>query len=202
MKNYLVFFLLLSCTISWAQITPVSNSCGISFNYDNTGNRIRRYVCLNLVGLQYQETTQNEQLTSQLDLAETFKQAGFSEDLETEIEQLEALLSQPATLELDPSKKTTASDAALTKEKLGDLSEFVLFPNPTMSSFSVRGKDLRPQATLSIVSMDGRILRQLLLGEGTDIDVSDLPVGAYLITLVDGSERRASVLVKSDQSTN
>ncbi|MEO1516750.1 MAG: T9SS type A sorting domain-containing protein [Bacteroidota bacterium] len=198
MKNYfmLFFFLLIGWTGLVAQITPGGNNCGINFSYDNAGNRIKRFVCLGSMELQFRETTQTEQLGKSLDLQAMLLDAGYSQELETEIEQLESLLSH--TNDLDLQKTEKAEPLALTDRNFANLSDMVVFPNPAMTSFSIRADGLNPESTLSIISLDGRILRQQILGDGRDIDVSLLAKGAYVLVLVDENQRRVSLLVKSN----
>ncbi|MEO1625762.1 MAG: T9SS type A sorting domain-containing protein, partial [Bacteroidota bacterium] len=189
------FFLLIGWSSLIAQIQPpASINCGISFNYDNAGNRIKRYLCLNNVELQFSTETTEDQLTNTIDLEGPME--GYSDALESEIEKLEALLSQPSNLDL---KSTEDQSVALNDQNFSDLSSMVVFPNPTITNFSIQGEGLNPESTLSIISMDGKILSQRVLGDGRDIDVSSLPVGAYVLTLVDGDERRVSMLIKSEQ---
>ncbi|MEO1518792.1 MAG: T9SS type A sorting domain-containing protein [Bacteroidota bacterium] len=197
MKNYflLFFFLLIGWSSLTAQIQPPSSvTCGISFDYDNAGNRIKRYRCLNNVSMQFSTATTEDQATSVMDLEGTLN--GYSNALESEIEQLEALLSQPSKLDLTSDDKNVV---ALTDDNFSDLSSMVVFPNPTTSNFSIQGEGLHPEATVSIISMDGRILSQRVLADGRDIDVSSLPVGSYVVTVIHKDERRVSVLVKSEQ---
>ena len=166
MKQILLFclFLLTAGPAVLAQINPVPAGCGISFDYDNAGNRIKRYVCVDNIELQFRETTEDGQLTQKLDLEGMLSDAGFSEELEAEIEQLEALLSNPSTLDPQSEKSADQPKLELTKQNFGDLSDMLVFPNPTTVSFSVKGKDLHPAATLSLVDMTGRILLQRLPG--------------------------------------
>ncbi|MEO1628915.1 MAG: T9SS type A sorting domain-containing protein, partial [Bacteroidota bacterium] len=191
MKNYFLifFFLLIGWSSLFAQLQPpTSTNCGISFNYDNAGNRIKRYLCLNNLPLQFSTETTEDQLTNVVDLEESLE--GYSDVLESEIEKLEALLSQPSKLDL---KSVDNQKFTLDDQDFSDLSSMVVFPNPTITNFSIQGEGLSPESTLSIISMDGQILSQRVLGDGRDIDVSSLPVGAYVLTLVDGDERRVSM---------
>ncbi|MEO1518789.1 MAG: T9SS type A sorting domain-containing protein [Bacteroidota bacterium] len=204
MKNYFLLFFL--TFIGWTGLSaqvfpseeplePVSNDCGISFDYDNAGNRVKRYRCLNNLEPAFRtEMTEDGQLVNTLDLERTVR--GYSEVLESEIEQLEALLSQPSNLDLKSNDKSVV---ALTDENFSSLATMVVFPNPTMSTFSIQGEGLNPEATVSIISMDGRILSQRVLADGRDIDVSSLPVGSYVVTVVHDDERRVSMLIKSEQ---
>ncbi|MEO1516761.1 MAG: T9SS type A sorting domain-containing protein [Bacteroidota bacterium] len=201
MKNYflLFFFLWIGWSSLFAQVTPISNSCGINFSYDNAGNRIKRFVCLDNIELQFRKTTEEEQVAKPLDLEGMIAESGFSQQMETEIEQLETLLSQPSALDLQEKEAKKTKALALTDQNYANLSEMVVFPNPTLTTFSIQGQGLHPESTVSIVSMDGRVLAQRTLGDGRDIDVSSLPEGAYLVTLVDKDQRRISMLVKSAQ---
>ncbi|MEO1516757.1 MAG: T9SS type A sorting domain-containing protein [Bacteroidota bacterium] len=197
MKNYFLLFFFLSMGWSglFAQIQPpASVTCGISFDYDNAGNRIKRYRCLFNVDPQFSTETTEDQLTNSLDLEGTLE--GYSNALESEIEKLEALLSKPSNLDL---QSTDDQVVELSSQNFSSLSDLVVFPNPTVESFSIQGEGLNPESTLSIINMSGQILSQRVLGDGRDIDVSSLPVGAYILTLVDDDERRLSMLIKADQ---
>ncbi|MEM9916727.1 MAG: T9SS type A sorting domain-containing protein [Bacteroidota bacterium] len=194
MRKFILFFFLISCSALSAQLTPI-NSCGISFDYDNAGNRVKRYICLENRPMRYTDATADEQATQRLDLQATMAE----EDIEKEILQLEALLSQPGALDLQSSDQPKEQPIALTNQNFSDLSAMLVFPNPTMNSFSISGDRIDPTSTLSIVSMSGQVVLQRLIGDGRDIDVSSLPVGAYMVTLVDKEERRVSMLIKSDQ---
>ncbi|MEO1518785.1 MAG: T9SS type A sorting domain-containing protein [Bacteroidota bacterium] len=202
MKNYFLLFFFLS--ISWnslsAQETPVGEEyCGVNFVYDNAGNRIVRLICLNNVELEYRTTAEEEELGKSIDLEKMMASSDFSEELEMEIEQLETLLSDPQALNLQEKDAKTKEAFPLTDQNFSNLSDLLVFPNPAMTSFSIRAEGLHPEATLSILSMDGRILSQRSLGDGRDIDVSSLPEGAYVLTLVDKTQRRVSMLIKSGQ---
>ncbi|MEO1516759.1 MAG: T9SS type A sorting domain-containing protein [Bacteroidota bacterium] len=195
MKNYFLifFFLSIGCFGLTAQIEPpASVSCGISFNYDNAGNRIKRYLCLENVGMEFSTKVVDGQLNQLLDLEGSLE--GYSDALEWEIEKLEAVLSQPAYLDLELVKRQGVDSD---QQNFSSLSDMVVFPNPTAANFSIRGEDLNPEATLSIISLNGQVLSQRALGDGRDIDVSSLPEGAYVLTLVDGDQRRISMLIKS-----
>jgi len=65
-----------------------------------------------------------------------------------------------------------------------DLAQIKAFPNPILgSSFTVSGmpSDLK---TLQIVSLDGRIIKEISTKNGTEtIDVSELPSGSYFILI-------------------
>ncbi|MEO1518797.1 MAG: T9SS type A sorting domain-containing protein [Bacteroidota bacterium] len=201
MKNYflLFFFLLLGWNSLFAQLEPVSRECGISFNYDNAGNRIKRFVCMTSIDVEFRTTTEEEQASKPIDLEAMIAESGYSEELEVEIEKLEALLSQSSNLDLKADGATKNQLLELTDQNFSNLSDYVVFPNPAMTSFSIRGDGLNPEATLSILGMDGRVLSQRVLGDGRDIDVSSLPEGAYVLTLVDKNQSRVSMLIKSTQ---
>ncbi|MEO1516748.1 MAG: T9SS type A sorting domain-containing protein [Bacteroidota bacterium] len=194
MRNVILFFFFIACTSLSAQLPTSLTNCGIKFDHDSGGNRIKRYICLENRPMRYTDATE-DQATQFLDLQATADEEG----LEKEILQLEALLSQPGALDLQSSDQANKEAIALTDQNFSDLSNMLVFPNPTMSSFSISGEGLNPESTLSVISMDGQILSQRVLGDGRDIDVSSLPVGAYVITLVHKEERRLSMLIKSDQ---
>ncbi|MEO1628354.1 MAG: T9SS type A sorting domain-containing protein [Bacteroidota bacterium] len=198
MKKYLLFFafLLIGSPAIFAQISPVPAGCGIRFSYDNAGNRVKRYVCLTQVELEYDRQGRTVQVSNEIDLEGMLSDIGFSEEMEAEIEKLEALLAQPGALDLltevDKDKKVE-----LTDENFQNLSDMILFPNPTMESFSIKGNGLSPEATVSIVDMNGRVLSQRSLGDGSGIDVSELAEGTYMITLMHKDVRKVSLLVKT-----
>ncbi|MEO1518787.1 MAG: T9SS type A sorting domain-containing protein [Bacteroidota bacterium] len=204
MKNYFLLFFFSS--MGWSglfttafvpekPLTFASEDCGISFDYDIAGNRIKRFLCLGVIELEFRTGKSNDsQLISTLDLEKSLE--GHSATLESEIEQLEALLRQPTNLDLTADDEETIE---LDKQNFSDLSDMIVFPNPTMSTFSIQGEGLHPEATVSIISMDGRILSQRTLADGRDISVYSLPVGAYLVTVVHKNDRRISMLVKSEK---
>ncbi|MEO1516736.1 MAG: T9SS type A sorting domain-containing protein [Bacteroidota bacterium] len=196
MKKYLLFVacLLFASPAVLAQLT----GCGISFFYDAAGNRVERSICLTGLELRYGNQVTEEQLSQSLDLEGMLEEAGFSTSMEAEIEQLEALLSQPTALDLQ-AKSEENKPTALTQQNFQNLSDLLVFPNPTMESFSIRSADLPAEATLSIVDVNGRILSQRALGDGSGIDVSNLVAGTYLVTLVHQNERKIALLVKSDR---
>ncbi|MEO1516740.1 MAG: T9SS type A sorting domain-containing protein [Bacteroidota bacterium] len=201
MKKYLLFFafLLMGGPTIFSQVSLPSNNCGIAFLYDASGNRIKRYLCTGEVELRYKDATQNELLSGTIDLEGMLREAGFSKQMEAEIEQLEALLSQPSSLDsqVEVDEKTTLD---LTEENFQDLSDMILFPNPTRSSFSIQAQGIPAAATLSIVDLNGRILSQRSLGDGRGIDVSYLPEGAYLVTLMHKDIRKLSLLVRASDA--
>ncbi|MEO1626235.1 MAG: T9SS type A sorting domain-containing protein, partial [Bacteroidota bacterium] len=197
MKKYLLFivFLLTCCSSIFAQVNPPLPSCGISFTYDDAGNRVKRFVCVNDTHLRFTEPTQDDQLTQTIDLKATLEDSGYSEEMESEIEKLEALLAQPAALEMATSTENKQL-LELTNQNFGSLSGMIVFPNPTMETFSIQGQGLQAEATVSIVDMSGRILSQRLLGDGSKIDVSALPSGTYMVTLLHKDDRKVALLVK------
>ncbi|MEO1627902.1 MAG: T9SS type A sorting domain-containing protein [Bacteroidota bacterium] len=85
-------------------------------------------------------------------------------------------------------------------ENFQDLSDLILFPNPTMSTFSIKDSGLSPEATVSILDMNARILSQRSLGDGRGIDVSSLPDGTYLVTLMHKDVRKLALLVKTAEN--
>ncbi|MEO1518794.1 MAG: T9SS type A sorting domain-containing protein [Bacteroidota bacterium] len=199
MKNYfsIFFFLWIGWFGAQAQVTPVADNCGVSFDYDDAGNRIKRYYCVDRRRLQFEEST-DEQANRPIDLEGTLAQSPYSVGLEAEIEKLEALLSQPSHLDLQKEEVTENQLIELTDQNFSNLSDLLVFPNPTRTSFSIQGSELHPESTLSIVSMDGRVLTQRVLGDGRDVDVSSLPEGTYLVTLIDKDQRRVCMLFKAN----
>lgn len=205
MKNsfFLFFFLFLMGNGLNAQpkglpTMTLSSNCGITFSYDDAGNRIRRSVCMSRIGLQFEEQLAEGAIQT-LDLEGMIAESGYSQSLEDEINHLENLLSQASELDLKSIDRSKDQQLELTDQHFANLANMVVFPNPTMNSFSIQGDQLNPEATLSIVGMDGRILSQRPLGDGRDIDASFLPTGTYMLTLFDQENRRVSLLVKSGE---
>ena len=56
-----------------------------------------------------------------------------------------------------------------------------IFPNPVSSTFAISGINGFQQ--LSIYSIDGRLVRHDTIGNGQNIDISELPQGLYYVNI-------------------
>ncbi|MEM9917272.1 MAG: T9SS type A sorting domain-containing protein [Bacteroidota bacterium] len=182
-KPFLLFALLL-LVLGSGQAQP----CGISFDYDNAGNRIKRYFCWGVIKTKYKTSGELTEMAPQVDLEKM---------LETEIEQLEKLLAHPKALELSAAEKEQLNSRISSHSNFQNLSDMIVFPNPTVEAFSIQGKDLDPASTVSVVSQKGEVLFQQKLGNGQHFGLSGYPPGTYMVTLVHGQERRVALLVKA-----
>jgi hypothetical protein len=70
--------------------------------------------------------------------------------------------------------------------------QVVLYPNPAGQTITlVVSPELRGSMTAEILSADGRVLQHILpTGINTDITISDLPAGFYLLRWTDGHSRQ------------
>jgi hypothetical protein len=76
--------------------------------------------------------------------------------------------------------------------------DLVIFPNPNHGSFQVKiEKDIHPGAQLKVYDMKGMLLHDMPVSHSLiQLDLSELPVGFYHISVTNGNEYYHSKLVK------
>ena len=76
--------------------------------------------------------------------------------------------------------------------------DLVIFPNPNNGRFNVViEKDLHPEARLKVYDMNGMLLYDIPVNQPYfELDLSELSVGIYLISVINGNEYYHSKLVK------
>ena len=65
-----------------------------------------------------------------------------------------------------------------------------LTPNPVHNSFTLR--NLKEKETLRIYALDGRLMKSVEVSENQMVDISDLPIGLYLVK----TERQTLKMIK------
>ncbi|MEJ7627808.1 MAG: M4 family metallopeptidase [Ferruginibacter sp.] len=76
---------------------------------------------------------------------------------------------------------------------------FVMSPNPAQSSVTLQFDEVMNNATIRISNQQGQVVKQLIMNgsDRTDVNVSDLAAGVYLVNVTSGSFRQLSKLVIS-----
>jgi len=76
---------------------------------------------------------------------------------------------------------------------------FVMSPNPAKSTVTLQFDEVMNNATIRISNQQGQVVKQLLLNgsDKTDVNVSDLAAGVYLVNVTSGKFRQLSKLVIS-----
>jgi len=85
-------------------------------------------------------------------------------------------------------RKITCSET----EGLGETtnSSVILSPNPVHNAFMLR--NLKGKETLQIYALDGRLMKSLEASPNQMVDISDLPIGLYLVK----TERQTLKMIK------
>jgi len=146
--SYILAFLMLP-------IFAGAQNCGINFSYDNSGNRIKKYLCWGVVMLDEEDLTV---------LAE--------EPLKGTVE--------AATAEA----ATARSEASPVAAKINDMSDMAIFPNPTVGLFNIKPKGFEAGDEVFILNGQGQLMKNVLFGNG-EFDISDFTSGVYYIIVVD-----------------
>jgi PKD repeat protein len=76
--------------------------------------------------------------------------------------------------------------------------DLVIFPNPNTGSFQVAiDKEIQPEARLKVYDMKGALLHDVPMSQSfLELDLSELGVGIYLVTVINGHAYYHSKLVK------
>jgi len=74
-----------------------------------------------------------------------------------------------------------------------DLSELVIYPNPTSAAIQLKNQMEWLGATLKIVTNDGKVLNTVNITDGP-IDMSHLPSGTYFLILSNNTSRKTAKL--------
>lgn len=77
----------------------------------------------------------------------------------------------------------------------GDLTDFVVFPNPATSQFFIRADGFSPNTRIALVDLQGKIHFYGML-TGDAIDISHLPAGSYFLIAKNDSMLRTTKLIK------
>jgi hypothetical protein len=101
-------------------------------------------------------------------------------------------ISQQETDHLQALSKVLNTDTRSIKE-YDDLSEFVVYPNPTSSSFQLTDQNEWNGASLQVLNLEGKVVHTVSITESL-IDVSNLPSGTYFLILVNDKFRKTAKL--------
>ncbi|MCK4819173.1 T9SS type A sorting domain-containing protein, partial [bacterium] len=76
--------------------------------------------------------------------------------------------------------------------------DLVIFPNPNNGKFQViLNKDIHPEARLKVYDMKGMLLHDMPVSQSfLELDLSELSVGIYQISVINGNEYYYSKLIK------
>lgn len=64
--------------------------------------------------------------------------------------------------------------------------EISVYPNPSDGNFFIEGHE---GTTVTIYSAEGTYLGTWLIGEGQKVEITDLPQGAFICTITEGTQR-------------
>ncbi len=88
-----------------------------------------------------------------------------------------ALNAKSERFNLADIRKITCSETVGTKEN--GLSELSIFPNPVHDALMLRNLEGTAQAQL--YALDGRLIKSFEITDGQIVDISELPMGMYLL---------------------
>jgi hypothetical protein len=88
--------------------------------------------------------------------------------------------------------KTDVLDPTLAQQELSNL---VVFPNPTQGVCQLKTEGLPPEANLQLTNLNGAVMWQRALGNG-QFDMSVLPPGMYLLSLQYNGQQKTARLLK------
>ncbi len=88
----------------------------------------------------------------------------------------------------------TVNVVGLLNETENTFDEVVLSPNPASDWFQISGVSVNTE--LFIYNLRGRLLKQILVNENETIDIQELSVGVYLVTVISGTTNKTFKMVK------
>ena len=104
----------------------------------------------------------------------------------TEVTQLQGLGSSCC-----PNSSLSVND------NFSNSNEMLLFPNPTYSSFKIELDEIKLGGTVKIYSLNGILIKTIEEYKGSDIDVSKLNSGFYLVEYIHNESSKTMKLIKS-----
>ena len=99
------------------------------------------------------------------------------------------ILEKDQLSQVDPEFSTEERSLA----EGNDLSELVIYPNPTSAAIQLKNQMEWLGATLKIVTNDGKVLNTVNITDGP-IDMSHLPSGTYFLILSNNTSRKTAKL--------
>ncbi|QPH39940.1 right-handed parallel beta-helix repeat-containing protein [Pedobacter endophyticus] len=91
------------------------------------------------------------------------------------------------------------SSPAFTRAQAFLEADIVIYPVPVQTTLHVKFPAAQKEGTLEVVAMDGRVVKRATVANGntiTDIDVSNLPTGTYILLFKNGNDRFAKTFIK------
>lgn len=122
--------------------------------------------------------------------------AEYSENETYEIRVAELVI----TVEGLPSQTVTVTqDASTVSVSDIPLNGFQLYPNPAQQTINISFDGIGKEARLTIAQTDGRIVLNSLIktNELRTFDISELPSGTYIVSVVTGDKSQRQILIKS-----
>ena len=174
-KIFILVISLLATQFVYGQVTKgkkaaiINQNCGISFKYDNAGNRIKRYKCVGVVAISPPYT---------------LKTAGEQEQMQPTADQNIAGQSAPDIMKAELDQPAE------------DMSEMVVFPNPSPGIFNIRMDGIKPSAQVLLYDSKGSLVMQRSFNDG-QFDVNELPNGTYIVLLRNGEQLKSTQLIIS-----
>lgn len=84
-------------------------------------------------------------------------------------------------------------------QDMDEIMELTVYPNPTDGGFKIIMPDdiMRHPAGYQLFDMNGVMMREDgIQGKDTNVDISDLPAGVYLVRIVSGEEVYIKIVLK------
>ena len=147
------------------------------------------------IGLAFHLTAQTTQMTIYMNNGEEVSYL-MTEDDRMYFEDNETLVIEIAfnkdtrsdRFSLADIRKITCNETENTSETSDN--PIYLSPNPVYNAFMLR--NLKGKETLKIYALDGRLMKSMEVSENQMVDISDLPIGIYLVK----TERQTLKMIK------
>ena len=102
-----------------------------------------------------------------------------------------------------PNRRESAivGSPTISKSILDNPIELSLYPNPVQSILSVKYPEVSNTAFIEVISINGQKAKKVILDKGSvrkEIDVSNLPVGTFLLYFNDGVNKLTKKFIKVD----
>jgi hypothetical protein len=98
----------------------------------------------------------------------------------------------PAQISADYEGSLVVTDLPAAKREVKAIAQ--IFPNPTNGQFTVKG--IAPNSTITVLDMQGRMVKQLVANDEAVIHLSNSPAGIYLVRIMTDNQLQTIKLVK------
>ncbi len=147
--------IMLLLTLCFGIVALYSQSPGVYYDYDDAGNRIKRYKCLMSANLEKEDFVDWQ------------------------------------TTDVSKESKVDFRDIS----KYTDISEMLVFPNPSAGVFEIRKNSIAPKAMVRLYDTSGKLVFKREYNDGV-FDISNINNGSYILILDNNGEKSSSKIIK------